>query len=323
MNGRALNDKAIEVSPSSSRVLDRAHDILCAFPPSKNRPRPGDWTCPSCGFSNFQRRTACFRCSYPAVSAGPTGDMGYGGGGGGYGGGGGGGFGGYGPPQMGPAHHGHGGHHGHMGHGGGRMGGGSGVVPFRAGDWKCGNEVCGYHNFAKNVCCLRCGASRHNAAVVADSGYSTPGMETPATSYMGSGSMAGTPGPGHFGAGGFGVGGGYGQQQQQQQYGPPSTYALPSGIGGGAAPYPGSLNTNYAPGHASHAAGVFDSRAEAAFNAGNGPASGGPSNGFYNPAERDAFSFLTTGMNEMTVNTQGQSGGGAPGAAGARGSPAI
>ena len=74
MNGRALNEKAIEVSPSSSRVLDRAAEILTPFPPSKNRPRPGDWTCPSCGFSNFQRRTACFRCSFPAMGAGPSGD---------------------------------------------------------------------------------------------------------------------------------------------------------------------------------------------------------------------------------------------------------
>ena len=73
MNGRALNEKAIEVSPSSSRVLDRAADILTPFPPSKNRPRPGDWNCPSCGFSNFQRRTACFRCSFPAMQ-GPPGD---------------------------------------------------------------------------------------------------------------------------------------------------------------------------------------------------------------------------------------------------------
>src|SRR5215469_8220009 len=72
MNGRALNEKAIEVSPSSNRVLDRAADILTPFPPSKNRPRPGDWTCPSCGFSNFQRRTACFRCSYPAIHSAPT-----------------------------------------------------------------------------------------------------------------------------------------------------------------------------------------------------------------------------------------------------------
>jgi hypothetical protein len=26
--------------------------------------RPGDWDCPSCGFSNFQSRTQCFRCSF-------------------------------------------------------------------------------------------------------------------------------------------------------------------------------------------------------------------------------------------------------------------
>uniref|UniRef100_L2G2K6 RNA binding protein n=1 Tax=Colletotrichum fructicola (strain Nara gc5) TaxID=1213859 RepID=L2G2K6_COLFN len=82
-----------------------------------------------------------------------------------------------------------------MGHGGGRMGG-SGVVPFRAGDWKCGNEVCGYHNFAKNVCCLRCGASRAGAAVVADSGgYPSP-MDPPSNYSMSQGSMSGTPGPG-------------------------------------------------------------------------------------------------------------------------------
>ncbi|KAJ5980983.1 RNA-binding protein [Penicillium waksmanii] len=91
MNGRALNEKAIEVSPSSSRVLDRAAEILTPFPPSKNRPRPGDWTCPSCGFSNFQRRTACFRCSFPAMAAAPD-PMGYG-----YG---------YGPPQHDASSHG-------------------------------------------------------------------------------------------------------------------------------------------------------------------------------------------------------------------------
>jgi len=31
--------------------------------------RPGDWTCPSCGFSNFQRRTECFRCSFTPAGA--------------------------------------------------------------------------------------------------------------------------------------------------------------------------------------------------------------------------------------------------------------
>jgi inhibitor of KinA sporulation pathway (predicted exonuclease) len=294
MNGRALNEKAIEVSPSSSRVLDRAAEILTPFPPSKNRPRPGDWTCPSCGFSNFQRRTACFRCSFPAVSAGPTGEMGYG-----YG---------YGPPAMMPPpphmnHHGHGGGHGRMG--------GSGVVPFRAGDWKCGNEVCGYHNFAKNVCCLRCGASRAAAAVVADSGYPSP-MDTPSSYNMNQGSMGGTPGPGSFAsaAGGFSSGGGYGQHFG----GPPSTYALPSGIGGGAAPYP-SVNTHFGPAPGSHSAGPFDSRAaEAAFqSAGNGPASAGPGP-FYGQNENDPFSFLSSGIGALSVSNQDarQNGGSAP-----------
>jgi hypothetical protein len=297
MNGRALNEKAIEVSPSSSRVLDRAAEILTPFPPSKNRPRPGDWTCPSCGFSNFQRRTACFRCSFPAVNANASGDMGYGSGGGG---GGGGGYG-YGPPaMMPPQQHTGGHHHGPMGHGGGRMGG-SGVVPFRAGDWKCGNEVCGYHNFAKNVCCLRCGASRAGAAVVADSGYPSP-MEAPSSYGMSQGSMGGTPGPGPFAsaAGGFGSGGGYGHQFG----GPPSTYALPSGLGGGAAPYP-SLNTHFGPAPGSHSAGPFDSRAaEAAFqSATNGPASAGPSNNFYSQNENDPFAFLSSGMSNLAVGS--------------------
>jgi Zn-finger in Ran binding protein and others/RNA recognition motif. (a.k.a. RRM, RBD, or RNP domain) len=295
MNGRALNEKAIEVSPSSSRVLDRASEILTPFPPSKNRPRPGDWTCPSCGFSNFQRRTACFRCSFPSSSAGPSGDMNYG-----Y----------YGPPAMlqAPAHI---GHHGPMGHGGGRMGG-SGVVPFRAGDWKCGNEVCGYHNFAKNVCCLRCGASRAGAAVVADSGYPSP-MEAPSTYSMSQGSIAGTPGPGPFASatGGFGSGGGYGHQFG----GPPSTYALPSGIGGGAAPYP-SLNTHFGPAPGSHSAGPFDSRAaEAAFqSATNGPASAGPSQNFYSGNENDPFAFLSSSMSQLAVGSGDarQNGGAAP-----------
>jgi hypothetical protein len=52
------------------------------------------------------------------------------------------------------------------GHGGGRIGGTGGAVRFRAGDWKCGSEGCGHHNFAKNVSCLRCGASRAGALVV-------------------------------------------------------------------------------------------------------------------------------------------------------------
>ncbi|KAK2623808.1 hypothetical protein QTJ16_006989 [Diplocarpon rosae] len=294
MNGRALNEKAIEVSPSSSRVLDRAAEILTPFPPSKNRPRPGDWTCPSCGFSNFQRRTACFRCSFPAMSAGPSGDS-MGGYGGGYG---------YGPPAMMPPPQ-HMGHHGGMGgHGGGRMGGNGGVVPFRAGDWKCGSEGCGYHNFAKNVSCLRCGASRAGAAVVADSGYPSP-MEPQSSYGMGPGSMTGTPGPGFASAagGGFGSSVGYGSQHFG---GPQSTYALPSGLGASTGPYPGSLNTHFSSGGGAHSAGPFDSRAaEAAFqSATNGPASAGPSNNFYsNQGETDPFAFLSTGISNMSMGS--------------------
>ncbi|KFY82855.1 hypothetical protein V500_10288, partial [Pseudogymnoascus sp. VKM F-4518 (FW-2643)] len=306
MNGRALNEKAIEVSPSSSRVLDRAAEILTPFPPSKNRPRPGDWTCPSCGFSNFQRRTACFRCSFPAMGAGPSGDAMGGYGGGGYG---------YGPAAMMPPQQ-HMGHHGGMGggggHGGGRMGGGGGggVVPFRAGDWKCGSEGCGYHNFAKNVSCLRCGASRAGAVVVADSGYPSP-MEAPSGYNMNPQSMAGTPGPGPFAssAGGFPSSAGYGQHFP----GPQSTYALPSGLGAATGPYQG-LNSHYGGGNGgaggaggAHSAGPFDSRAaEAAFqSATNGPAGGGGN--FYQQqqqqqGESDPFAFLSSGISGLAMS---------------------
>ncbi|KAK4939952.1 hypothetical protein LTR28_009250, partial [Elasticomyces elasticus] len=288
MNGRALNEKAIEVSPSSSRVLDRAADILCAFPPSKNRPRPGDWTCPSCGFSNFQRRTACFRCSFPAMSAAPD-PMAYGGYGYGH------------PGMMGPPHH-MGGH----GHGMGGMrsggGGGGGPVPFRAGDWKCGSEGCNYHNFAKNVSCLRCGASRASATIVADSGFTGP-MDGQGSGYgMGPPSMAATPGPGPFGApGGFGAGAGF---PGQGFGGPPSTYALPSGLGAGTSPYH-PMGSGFGHNGGMHSGG-FDSRTEAAFsNAGQGGSSNfsNYSNGqnFGNDGANDPFSFLSTGLGGLSM----------------------
>lgn len=294
MNGRALNEKAIEVSPSSSRVLDRAAEILTPFPPSKNRPRPGDWTCPSCGFSNFQRRTACFRCSFPAAQAVPSGDsMGYSG------------FG-YGPPQHVMPHH-HMGHHGGHGMGGHGRGGGGAMVPFRAGDWKCGSEGCGYHNFAKNVTCLRCGASRAGAAVVADSAFPSP-HEPPSGYGMGPQSMAGTSGPGPFAAASSGFGsGGFGGQQFG---GPPSQYALPSGIGAPTSAYP-PIGAGYGQGLSG---GPFDSRAaEAAFtSAGNGPPSTSAPNGSlaYNSASYgggmdggpDPFAFLSSGLGGLSMN---------------------
>ncbi|KAF1951629.1 hypothetical protein CC80DRAFT_424398 [Byssothecium circinans] len=285
MNGRALNEKAIEVSPSSSRVLDRAADILTPFPPSKNRPRPGDWNCPSCGFSNFQRRTACFRCSFPAMQGPPGDPMAYGGG---YG---------YGhPSMMGPPQHqqmghGHGHGMGHGGHGHGHMRGSAGVVPFRAGDWKCGENGCGYHNFAKNVQCLRCGASRAGAAVVADSGFPSP-MDTPSSFGMGPPSMGGTPGPGPYGAG---FNGGF---PAQQYGGPPSSYALPAGIGG-ASPY-GPMGAQYAPNGGMHAT-PFDSRsAEAAFTSADPYPSQGAING--GDGRNDPFSFLSQGFGGLSVN---------------------
>lgn len=190
MNGRLLNDRVVEVQASSTRVLDKAADLLTPFPLSKNRPRPGDWTCPSCGFSNFQRRIACFRCLFPATSAvviqeqmfpsgvdstnpqsqprrlkhddkqasaayGTFNDY-------------------YMGSHMKPgAYNTYGGpyNHGHMNmNGNGVNGGGAGnsghrshygnSVPFRAGDWKCTNENCQYHNFAKNLCCLKCGRAK-------------------------------------------------------------------------------------------------------------------------------------------------------------------
>lgn len=292
MNGRALNEKAIEVSPSSTRVLDRATEILTPFPPSKNRPRPGDWTCPSCGFSNFQRRTACFRCSFPAVSPGPGGDpMGYPG----YG---------YGAPHMMAPHH-HLGHHGGHGMGHGRgMGGAGGMVPFRAGDWKCGSEGCGYHNFAKNISCLRCGASRAGAAVVADSAFPSP-LEASSGYNMGPSSITGAPGSGPFAASGAFGSGAFGGQQYG---GPPSQYALSPGLGASPAAYP-PMNAGYGQG-SSHSGG-FDSRAaEAAFaSAGNGPPTGIPNGSSYASGTYgvmdggpDPFAFLSTGLGGLSMN---------------------
>ncbi|KAJ5992117.1 hypothetical protein N7451_007841 [Penicillium sp. IBT 35674x] len=272
MNGRALNEKAIEVSPSSSRVLDRAAEILTPFPHPRTAPR----------------RTACFRCSFPAMAAAPD-PMGYG-----YG------HGGYGPPSMMPPHmggHGHG-----MGHSRG-MGGNGGVVPFRAGDWKCGSEGCGYHNFAKNINCLRCGAPRSGAAVVADSAFPSP-MDPPSQFGMGPNSMASTPAPAPFAstAGGFG---GF-----SQQFGaPPNNYALPnSSLGNAPAAYPpmGQVNSGYGSSSTSHSAASFANPAtQAAFTgADHGVPSTSASNGAFYGTEgsSDPFAFLSSGLGGLTVS---------------------
>ena len=298
MNGRALNEKAIEVSPSSTRVLDRAAEILTPFPPSKNRPRPGDWTCPSCGFSNFQRRTACFRCSYPASSALPNADpMGYSN----YG---------YGPPQVMPHHQ--MGHQGAHGHGRGAGGGGGGMVPFRAGDWKCGSEGCGYHNFAKNVNCLRCGASRAGAAVVADSAFPSP-HESSSSYGMAQASMTGTPGPPSFAAAS-----GYGSTGYGAQHfgGPPGQYALGSGMGAPPTAYP-PMGGGYGQGLSG---GPFDGNrgVDANFSSysnGQSSSSGPHANPGYpgasygagggvDSSNADPFAFLSSGLGNLSVNDE-------------------
>ena len=228
-----------------------------------------------------------------------------------------------------------GGHHGGGGYGMGGSGGGrGGVVPFRAGDWKCGNEGCYYHNFAKNVSCLRCGASRNQAAIVAESnaphmqGYPGPPsnyggqqMSMPAMDPNSYGGMG--PGPGAYGGNAMsGPPGNYGGQS----FGPPSAY-LPSGLGA-PSPY---MQAGYAQmvNNGSQAqAGGFDSRAEQAFNQGNVSASGGApgySNGGYgqsgggygNDAAGDPFSFLGSSMANLGLsddrrNGQGQGGAKSP-----------
>ncbi|KAK5025008.1 Asparagine-rich protein (ARP protein) [Exophiala sideris] len=255
MNGRALNEKAIEVSPSSSRVLDRAAEILTPFPPT-----------------------------------GSGGGDPYGGGYNAYG---------YGPPHM-MGHHPHmGGHHGHgMGHHGR---GGAGPVPFRAGDWRCGAEGCQYHNFAKNVNCLRCGAPRSGAAIVVDSSFPSP-MGPPSEFGMGPGSMASTPGPAPYGAGGaaFGSGAAFAQP-------PPNQYGLPSGMGGPGAAFPqmGGMTPGYASSNMSHSS--FGPAAQAAFSGAADNMAPGPQNGFYgNEQNADPFAFLSAGLGNLSVSDENQ-----------------
>ena len=216
-----------------------------------------------------------------------------------------------------------GGGHMHGGYGGGMggMGGSSGrggVIPFRAGDWKCGNEGCGYHNFAKNVSCLRCGASRNNAAVVAEGGM---------TNFPGGGNYGGPQGPPNMGMGSMdsssyggmtpassayggagGMSGGYGGQS----FGPPSTYALPSGIGAPSPYMAGGYSQMGANGGMQQQGGQqggFDSRTEQAFNQGNtsaggqgGYSNGGYGQGQYGDNSAADLSFLSSGMSNLGFN---------------------
>lgn len=181
----------IELQPSSNSVIDSAIEILVPFPQSKNKPRPGDWNCPSCGFLNFQRRTACFRCSFPIPSSfqkGKNDCNGYSE-----------------ESNMNQSTHANTNkttncgnlkmdQHQHtisfnpietpnnglydinqrMKHmntssrpNSNHNTNGYSSIPFRAGDWKC--AVCDYHNFAKNIICLRCGGPKTSNTHTRDS----------------------------------------------------------------------------------------------------------------------------------------------------------
>ena len=200
--------------------------------------------------------------------------------------------------QYGPG--GHGPHHGGMHHHGGGHGRGNGPVPFRAGDWRCGAEGCSYHNFAKNVNCLRCGAPRAGAAVVIDQSYPSPmgpppdfGMAPPP------GSMANTPGPAPYGAGAqaFGSGAAFAPP-------PPITFGMPSGMvaPGPGFPQMGGMTPGYASNNMSQHS--FGPAAQAAFSGADNTAApiGTPQNGFYgNEQGADPFAFLSAGLGNLSV----------------------
>ncbi|CAG8492561.1 13436_t:CDS:2 [Ambispora gerdemannii] len=153
MNGRTLGDRAIEVSPSSERVIEAAGAILAPFPMTKTRLRPGDWVCPACQFHNFASRRTCFKCNThnpnPAPATPPNFTIGD--------------WmcpnpqcnfhnyasrtqclrcGSYKPANLyGPSH--------------------SGNIAFRPGDWMCPNPSCLFQNFASRTHCMRCGSANH------------------------------------------------------------------------------------------------------------------------------------------------------------------
>lgn len=197
------------------------------------------------------------------------------------------------PPHMGS--HGHGmGHHGR---------GGAGVVPFRAGDWRCGAEGCSYHNFAKNVNCLRCGAPRSGAAIVVDQNAFPSPMGPPSDYGMGPGSMASTPGPGPYGPGANAFGSGAAFAQPPQQYGMPT----PMGGPGAGFPHMGGLNPGYASSTISHSS-FGHPAAQAAFTgAADTQLPGQGQNGFYGEQQgSDPFAFLSTGLGGMNINEDNQ-----------------
>ncbi|CAG8688307.1 6265_t:CDS:2 [Cetraspora pellucida] len=184
MNGRTLGDRAIEVSPSSERVIEAAGAILASFPMTKTRLRPGDWVCTVCQFHNFASRRTCFKCNGnnpnpmvpqtpPNFTLGdwmcpnpqcnfhnyasrthclrcgnykPQGIFGP-------------------PPQT--------------------------SIPFRPGDWICPNPNCSFQNFASRTICMRCGSQNH----LGYDSYGNPANDQGYISNIGHGPSSPAPAP--------------------------------------------------------------------------------------------------------------------------------
>jgi len=119
------------------------------------------------------------------------------------------------------------------------------------------------------------------------------------------GGSSGGGGPYGQGPAAYGAGGGY---HGHQYGGPPSTYALPSGLGGGPSPYPpmgaaAHYNPNAVSGLPS-AGGAYDSRAENAFTSAGQNSAGSAQNGsnFGFDGGNDPFAFLSTGLGSLSMD---------------------
>lgn len=144
LNGRCLSDRAIEVSPSSQRVIDAAGSMLVPFPlqPKGRTLRPGDWNCPSCKFYNYASRRTCYKCNTENPSPSPA-------------------------ALNQPAPPSSGAHHSHP------------SQRFTPGDWICPNYSCGFHNYASRLQCHKCQTPRPPSTSGPPPSYSHPSAAPP------------------------------------------------------------------------------------------------------------------------------------------------